>query len=130
MPALRDAYRNVRRPFLRIARHRRLAPTAYGRVGLALTSSIATRRHVHAKLTLPSAWAHSGGGGGGGAAPRGGLRLRLRPPGEHRTLCAVRVGGRVWTGFNATASTVDVPASSLSADDVLRRLEDVWATFC
>ena len=28
MPALRDAYRNVRRPLLRIARHRRPRPTA------------------------------------------------------------------------------------------------------
>ena len=103
------------------------APTAYGRVGIRIRSSIASSGEIQVCLALPAGWA--GPSAEPPRVPPGGLRLRLRVPGARRAIRSVSVGGEAWRAFNASASTVGFEARDLYGAGMLKRLRSVVVKF-
>jgi hypothetical protein len=103
------------------------APTAYGRLGLRVTSHIRSTKRVHVNLSLPAAWWADGPHKR--TPPAGGLRLRLRPPGDAHVIRAAIVGGVEWTRFNASDATLAFDAAGLADVAMQRRLTDIWVMF-
>ena len=90
----------------------RKVPSRYGRVSFrmaALSSADANATYVvHVNVSVASGFATSTG------APMGGLRVRVRCPLAHAgRLSDVRVGGKTWPAFNASAETIDFDREAL-----------------
>ena len=71
------------------------ATTRYGRVSFSMTVGTGSSYTVAVNVTLPASFATAG--------PTGGLRVRVRAPLAHAgKLSEVTVGGKAWSGFNAS----------------------------
>ena len=114
-------------PRVWLAHGRRVAardlPTAYGRLGLSLASSVgAAGGTVAANLSLPAAML--------AAPPPGGLTLRLRVPGAPAVaLRGATVGGKAWAAVNASDATLHFDAAALRGAAMGARMQAIVATF-
>ena len=102
------------------------ATSAYGRVGLAIDSHLATSGSVRANLTLPSSWA-ARCDQPWPCVPPGGIVLRVRPPRRWR-MRAVSIGGQPWD-FNALDCTIRLNSTQINAPGVLAALQLVTVSF-
>ena len=102
------------------------ATTRYGRVSFRIQAEKAATQggfRVRASVLLPPSYAAAAN------APPGGVRLRLRVPGEHAGhLSAVTVGGVGWAHFDAAAETVDFSRAALTPA-TLEAMRDIVADF-
>ena len=105
------------------------ATTRYGRISFSLAAESSSAEggsaagySVRANVTLPASIV--------GAPPAGGLMLRIRAPLEHAgKLSGVTVGGKAWSGFNASTETVSFSAAELTPELVGAGLPAIVATF-
>jgi len=101
------------------------ATTRYGRISFSLSvpPAISSSGYfVKANVTLPRSFVSLG--------PQGGLRLRIRAPMSHAgKLSSVSVGGKVWSGFEASTETVEFKASELTSEMVESGLPSIVAEF-
>jgi hypothetical protein len=90
------------------------SPSSYGRLGFTLVASIPGV--IKASIILPPSFKW----------PPGGVQLRLRSPDyPAKKIATVTVGGKPWTGFNATVETVRFGATFPGAAALL----NIVATF-
>ena len=98
------------------------ATTRYGRVSFSMVVGAGRDYSVAVNVTLPALFATSG--------PTGGLQVRVRAPLAHAgKLSGVSVGGKPWSGFNASTETIAFTPAELTTALLSSGLPSIVAVF-